>query len=110
MVISRDEHQIAIGGVRTPLVDVPVAAPTGEPPEYTLDPANDELDICALFGTTIPFDQATLLDLYGSFDTYMQAFRASTAEAVSTGFLMQGDADDLIADAELTAPVFGPTP
>ena len=33
VVIARDEHQIAIGGVRTPLVDVPVAAPTGEPPE-----------------------------------------------------------------------------
>ena len=109
VVISRDEHEIAIGGVRTPLVDVPVLASTGEPPGGgpTDDPGGDDLDICVLFGTTIPFDQATLLDLYGSFDTYIQDFRASAADAVSAGFLMQGDADELIAEAELNAPLFG---
>jgi Alpha/beta hydrolase domain len=109
VVITRDEHQIAIGGVRTPLVDVPVAAMTGEPPESASDSADGELDICVLFGTTIPFDQATLVDLYGTFDTYMQQFRASAADAVSAGFLLSEDADELIEEAELYAPLFAPT-
>jgi len=111
VVIDRDEHQIAIGGVRTPLVDVPVAAPTGEPPSDALaaSQAEGELDICLLFGTTIPFDQATLVELYGTFDNYLQEFQASAAAAVSAGFLVQGDADQLIAEAQLNAPLFGPT-
>ena len=66
-------------------------------------------DICVLFGTTIPFDQATLTEMYGSFDAYLQQFRASAAEAVSAGFLLQPDADALIAEAEQNAPKFGPT-
>ena len=110
MVIARDEHQIAIGGVRTPLVDVPVAAPTGEPRAVRPpSPAEGGVDICLLFGTTIPFDQATLVELYGTFDNYLQKFQASAADAVDAGFLMQGDADQLIAEAQLNAPLFGPT-
>ncbi|HKY16341.1 MAG TPA: alpha/beta hydrolase domain-containing protein [Microthrixaceae bacterium] len=108
--VIRDENQIAVGGVRTPLVDVPVAASTGDPSEESIEASDDgELDICVLFGTTIPFDQDTLVEMYGTFDTYLQEFEASAAEAVAAGFLVQGDADQLIAEAELNAALFPPS-
>ena len=101
--------QIALGGVRTPLVDVPVAAPTGDPAggQGIDDLAEGDRDICVLFGTTIPFDQATLVDRYGTFDAYLQQFTDSAAEAVAAGFLLQGDADQLVAEAQQNAPLFG---
>ena len=108
VVITRDEHGIAIGGVRNPLVDVPISASTGEPAGGAgLEELVVDGDICVLFGTTIPFDQPTLLELHGSFDAYMQAFRESAADSVAAGFLLQTDADDLIAEAEQNRPLFG---
>ena len=100
--ILRDEHQIALGGARTPLVDVPVAATTGDPPG-----GDGGSGICFLFGTTIQFDQATLVDQYGTFDSYLEEFKASTAEALSAGVLLQPDADALIEEAALNEPLFG---
>jgi Alpha/beta hydrolase domain len=106
VVIARDENGIAIGGVRNPLVDVPIAATTGEPP------GNADLakaDVCGLFGTTVSFDQAKLVDLYGTFDNYLQKFEASAADAVAGGFLLQADADALIVEAQHNAALFPPS-
>ena len=108
VVIARDDLGIAVGGVRTPLVDVPISASTGEPAGGAgLEELVTDGDICVLFGTTIPFDQPTLVQLHGSFDAYLQAFRDSAADAVAAGFLLQPDADDLIAEAEQNRPLFG---
>lgn len=101
-VIARDERGNALGGVRNPLVDVPVATLTGEPPTSSSpdEPGSGDASLCLLFGSTIPFEQATLVELYGSADGYVEQFRASTAEAVASGTLLQPDADELISDAE----------
>ncbi|HVJ95955.1 MAG TPA: alpha/beta hydrolase domain-containing protein [Acidimicrobiia bacterium] len=103
--IARTDDDIALGGVRNPLVDVPVAATTGEPPAGK---SNEDVrdDICLLFGTTTTFDKATLLDRYGSADEYVKQFRASAAKAVAAGFLLQADADKLIAEAEANRKLF----
>lgn len=103
--IARADDGIALGGVRNPLVDVPVATTTGEPPAGK---SNEDVrdDICLLFGTTTTFDRATLLDRYGSADEYVQQFRASAAKAVTAGFLLQADADVLIAEAEANRKLF----
>ena len=108
ITISRDEHQIAIGGVRNPLVDVPVVAYIGDPPGDAAieDLASGEGSLCILFGQTIAFDQATLIELYGTADAYIEAFRASADEAVAAGFLLQGDADELLAEAETNRALF----
>ncbi len=108
VAIARDRNQIAMGGVRNPLVDVPVAAYIGDPPGgMTIeDVRGEDGDICALFGSTIPFDQAQLLELHGSADAYREAFRASAAGAVAAGFLLQADADQLIAEAEANGTLF----
>jgi hypothetical protein len=89
-VIERDEHGNAIGGVRTPLVDVPIAALSGEP-------APDSPPPCASFGTTVPFDAATLARLYPDNDAYVEAYTASTEAAVDAGFLLRPEADAMIA-------------
>jgi hypothetical protein len=90
-VIERDEHGNALGGVRTPLVDVPIAALSGEP-------ALGNALYCS-FGSTTPFDAATLARLYPDHDSYVAAFTASTEAAVDAGFILRPEADEMIAAA-----------
>ncbi len=94
-VIGRDEHGNALGGIRTPPVDVPVATLSG-------DPVEGASAFCFLFGSTTPFDAETLAELYPSHDEYVAAFTAAADEAVAAGFLLQVDADEMIAGAEAT--------
>lgn len=107
--IARDEDGNALGGVRNPLVDVPVTTLTGDPPGGATveDLAEGEGDVCVLFGGTEPFDQATLVERYGTFDDYLDAFRASAETAVADGYLLPHDADELIAEAEANRALFG---
>jgi hypothetical protein len=108
IVIARDENQLALGGVRNPLVDVPVAATTGDPPDGASidDLAGGGGDVCILFGRTIPFDRTTLIELHGTAADYLQAFRASADAAVAAGFLLRADADQLIGEAEANTVLF----
>jgi hypothetical protein len=103
--IARADDGIAKGGVRNPLVDVPVAATTGEPPAGN---TNEDVrgNVCLLFGTTTPFDKATLVERYGTADNYVKEFRASADKAVAAGFLLRADADALIAEAEANRKLF----
>jgi hypothetical protein len=92
-VIARDEHGNARGGVRTPFVDIPVSALSGEP-------TPGAPPFCASFGSTTPFDAATLARLYPDHAAYVDAFTASTEEAVDAGFILRPEADMMIAAAE----------
>lgn len=91
--IVRDERGNALGGVRNPMVDVPAATLSG-------DPAEGSGGICSLFGQTIPFDQDTLVALYGDAETYFARFQVAADEAVDSGFMLGPDADALIEDME----------
>lgn len=105
--IARDANRIAIGGVRNPLVDVPTAAYIGDPPDgLTLEDIR-VAGLPVLFGQTVAFDRAKLLEMYGSFETYLTRFKASAAEHVAAGFLLQPDADELVAEAEANRALFG---
>jgi hypothetical protein len=108
ITIARDDHGIALGGVRHPLVDVPTATLSGDPPGGMgiEDLASGEGGLCLLFGSTTPFDQETLVELYGTADEYVAAFTASADEAVAAGFLLRPDADVLIAEAEENRALF----
>ena len=85
-----------LGGIRTPFVDVPVAALSG-------DPARPPL--CHSFGSTTPFDAATLARLYPDHDAYVEAFTVSTEAAVDAGFILRPETDAMIATAEQSASV-----
>lgn len=95
--IARDERGIALGGIRTPAVDAPASVLTGEAP-----PGRSVL--CMLFGDTRPFDPPTLAELYPTHQDYVDAVTASADASVAEGFLLQDDADALVAAAE-EAPV-----
>jgi hypothetical protein len=108
ITIARADDGIALGGVRHPLVDVPTATISGDPAngETISDLTSGEGGICLLFGSTVPFDQATLVERYGTADEYIEQFTASADATVAAGFLLQPDADELIAEAEANRALF----
>jgi hypothetical protein len=80
--IARDVHGNALGGLRLPHVDVPVARYSGE-----------AADSCSpLSGKTEFFDSATLAALYPSQQAYEDQLRAATDAAVAAGFILPADA------------------
>jgi hypothetical protein len=84
--IVRDADGIAAGGVRTPPVDVPVATLSGSS-------AQSPSLICQILGSTTPFTQARLGQLYPSVADYQQRYDASTDAAIKTGFVLPEDRD-----------------
>lgn len=79
---SRDAHGNALGGLRLPPLDVPVAT-------YAAT-------TCGLFGSTVAFDLLTLAQLYPSHDDYVTKMQAATDRAVAAGFLLPHDAEELM--------------
>ncbi len=90
-VIARDEFGNALGGIRTPLLDVPIATLTAE--------ANTGAFFCFLFGKTIAFDQDTLDSLYPNHGSYVSQFNRSTTDTVKKGFILKADAKALETEA-----------
>jgi hypothetical protein len=91
VTIARDAHGNALGGIRTPLVDVPIATLDGRP--------NLGGAFCGLFGSTVPFTPSMLSSLYSSHAQYVAAFDRATRRAVTAGFLLPQDAQHLEAAA-----------
>ncbi len=88
----RDAHGIARGGVRTPIVDVPLAANIGD--------ANSGTPFCRVFGHSKPFDAATLAQLYpGGHAEYVAKFDKAADAAVKAGVWLQPEADHFKAAA-----------
>lgn len=90
--IVRDERGNALGGVRLPHIEAPVALLSGE-------------DGVTLAGRTVPFDQATLRALYPTASIYVDAVTAAANAAIDAGFLLPVDAARLIEDAAANPPV-----
>ena len=92
-VIRRDADGIALGGIRTPEVDVPVAALSGEPgPAQSL--------ICLLLGSARPFSEQRLAELYPDRHTYLDAYRRATDAAIDAGFVLPEDRQAMLDDAQ----------
>lgn len=83
-VIRRDDHGNALGGIRTPQLDVPVATLSGE--------GGTGSGFCKIAGVTVPFSLAEVTSLYGSKSAYLAKFDASMNSAIAKGFLLQADA------------------
>jgi hypothetical protein len=80
------------GGLRTPAVDVPVSVLSG-------DAAPGTPDICAVLGTTTPFDVATLKSLYASAAAYIERVEASLDDAIAAGYIRARDRDGYLTEA-----------
>lgn len=90
--VVRDARGNALGGVRLPFSDVPIAVLSGEGP-------------IGFSGLTVPFDEATLKALYPTADVYVQAVTTAAQAAVAKGFLLAADAQALIDAAKDNPPV-----
>ncbi|MEH6586305.1 MAG: alpha/beta hydrolase domain-containing protein [Halioglobus sp.] len=84
-----DELGNVLGGVRTPYVDAPAAVLSG------LGQSGDSF--CGLFGTTALFSADQMASLYIDESGYLEAVTAAANNAVAAGFLLQEDADLIIA-------------
>ena len=90
--IKRDALGNALGGIRTPELDVPTAVLSGDAP------AGSSLT-CKLFGSTVPFTTATLTSLYPTHAAYVTKFDQAAGRAVKAGFLLPADATQIEAAA-----------
>ncbi len=89
----RDENGNVIGGIRTPLVDVPVDVLSG-------DAAEGSSVVCLLSGSTTPIPPERLAALYPSRDDYLVAYRAAADAAIESGFVLPDDREALLAAAD----------
>ena len=96
----RDAYGNALGGVRSPYMDVPIAVMSGDNSSV-----QNEADICFLFGKTEMLDPATLQALYPDQAAYIAAVTTSARQLVSDGFLLAEDAE-LIIGAAAAFPLF----
>jgi hypothetical protein len=83
-----DRFGNVVGGVRSPLVDVPTSTwmgnSTGE-------------SFCGIAGHELPFDAARMRELYPNPDSYARAFGASVEALVKARFITPEDGKDLVA-------------
>jgi hypothetical protein len=93
--LALDPLGIAKGGIRSPWVDAPTAVLSGFGQSGT--------EFAFLFGTTRPFDPATLARLYpGGRKEFLARFQKATDDALARGFLLEADAPEIRALAALT--------
>jgi hypothetical protein len=90
VLLARDAHGNALGGIRSPHVDAPVA---------TLLGTNEGPDFCRLFGTTTPFTSAQLAALYPTHEDFVWKWSLAVYGAVINGFLLPADGTELTAAA-----------
>lgn len=91
---QRDLYGNTLGGLRTPVLDVPVATYIG--------------NSCALLGQTIPSPLAAVK--YRDHTDYITRFADAADSAVAHGYLLRPDADELLALACASSIGGGTTP
>jgi hypothetical protein len=102
--IARDQAGIAIGGVRTPFVDVPVVVLSGESPPGTGS------QLGWLVGSTTPLPADDLARRYGDEAGYRRAYAEALDRAIEAGFVLPAHRDELLAQADAVTfpPVTAP--
>ena len=91
--IVRNADGIALGGVRTPPVDVPVEQLSGAP-------GPNPSTICLLLGSSSPFSTTQLGQLYPGRSKYLQEYSADAQKVIAAGFVLPADRAALLAFAQ----------
>lgn len=94
--IARDDFGNALGGVRTPFLDVPIATYV---PTDTAGHTTRFSGFCVLYGYNVPFDQDRLQSLYRNHGDYVNQFVRESEQLVRQRFWLQPDANDAIQRA-----------
>lgn len=97
--LMKDAHGNALGGVRSPDVDVPIKTLSGDPPAD-----NSGSFWCFLFGSTTPFTPEELKKLYPTHEDYVSQVKEAANRAHEAGFLLEPEAQGFVRDAE-KAPI-----
>lgn len=100
--LVRDADGNVVGGVRTPWVDVPLAAylphSTARPGSCIpagAAPYRDPAFMADLIGHMVPFPADRLRQRYGSAEDYLERFGQRTGELVTAGWLLAPEAERL---------------
>lgn len=93
-----DEYGLAIGGVRTPWVEVPTAVMSGL--------GQSGGSFAMLFGRTEPFSEDVLAELYPEGKAeYLKRFESSLDSAIEAGFILEDDREEILAVAAFSYPL-----
>ena len=90
VVLVRDAVGNAVGGVRSPQVDAPVAV---------IDGLNTGSGFCRLFGSTTPLTPTQLTALYPTHSDFVAKWSASLSTNIANGYILPGDQAELLAAA-----------
>jgi alpha/beta hydrolase family protein len=93
VTLALDDHGNVIGGVRTPVVDVPVSTLSQTAPPGTSV-------ICSLFGSTTPFSSSTLVSLYGTKANYLAEYKSDLDRVIAEKYLLPSERSGLLASAQ----------
>ena len=85
-----DAHGNVTGGLRSPFVDVPTSTWLG---------SSTGASFCFIAGHEVPFDRATLEDLYPSHGAYVGAVARSVRDRIAERVLTRADGRKLIGEA-----------
>ncbi|MEZ5167285.1 MAG: alpha/beta hydrolase domain-containing protein [Acidimicrobiales bacterium] len=98
---ARDDDGIALGGVRTPPVDVPAEVLSGVA-------GPNPAVICILLGSTSPLSATQMAARYTSLEDYEAQYAAAVDAAIDAGFVLEEDrsAIEAYARPELVANAF----
>jgi hypothetical protein len=101
--IAVDEHGNALGGIRNPYVDVPMATyvannTPAEPPIASPSPLFQPL-LCGLGGYQLTFSRDKLRQLYKNKQTYARMFEQSLSKSEAAGWSLPVYRETLLADA-----------
>jgi len=89
-IIARNELGIALGGIRLPEIEVPIALNSG---------INSGATFCVLYGTYQPFDDDTLHALYRNHGAYVSGFNRSVNKNLKAGYILKEAAMEMRAEA-----------
>lgn len=98
--IVRDAFGNALGGVRTPFLDVPTATYV---PTDTVAHVTTFSGFCILYGYSVPFSEDTLQSLYRDHGDYVSQVTRASKSLVQEGFWLQPDARDVHQQARHSA-------
>ncbi|MET0389507.1 MAG: alpha/beta hydrolase domain-containing protein [Polyangiales bacterium] len=90
-----DAHGNALGGVRSPDVDVPISTLSGAPASGGAGGV-----WCFLFGSTTPFSADKLAELYATHEEYVSQVKTSADQLREAGFLLEPEVAAIVAKAE----------
>jgi hypothetical protein len=101
---ARDDDGNAIGGVRMPEVEVPIASyyphsTLVDPGGVTRPPGRPPISLGGIMGSMTPFPPEQLRERYGTPANYLAAYRKVTDDLVADRWILPADAERMLATA-----------